>query len=179
MKKTLTALILILTALFLFSCDQTAVNVRDWFMGSSQSEISYDLGGVTGNAVFTYHSENNNKIHFVSGEALEGVEFSFVDGTVTARLIEDSLEWQAEPEITQTLSLFGKLYAYCASLEEASKKTKDDENNLVCETFDYLDGSLEITYSKTDAKPVKLVYTQAGQTVKLEINDIKPLNEKE
>lgn len=170
MKRILVIAVIIL-AVFATSCNDSGTLVGEWFINSSQSHISYDLDGVTGEAVFTYHSKSNNKILFTSGTALEGVEISFVDTTVKASRPDDNIEWEIEPELAETLSIFGDIYSYAAGQNYTSGYS-DSDYNTNTKTFDYKDGSLEITFSKSDGRPVKIVYNYMETTIKLDIKEM-------
>ena len=176
MKKLIFCILPLITVI-LCSCGNMTEEVHLWFLTPSISNIDFDLDGVTGSAEFTYYSENNNKILFTSGDGLEGVEFSFTDGTVTAA--RDGLVWETTPEMTETLALFGKLYSHAASQTYNANRTNTDNDRYVTDTFPYLDGSFEVVFSKETAKPYILTYTQDSKTVKLTINDIQLIIDRE
>lgn len=181
MKKLLLLVPLVLAMLFT-ACTDATENVQSWFLSPSVSNINYDLDGVSGSAVFTYYAENNNKILFTSGEGLEGVEFSFADSKLTAARPEDGLEWEASADMAQTLAIFGQLYDYAATLsyDSALSNTQGEgDNRTASQTFEYIDGSLTVSFSKADGKPTGLYYTCDSKSVKLDITDIELLNKKE
>ena len=180
MKKMLFILPLIL-AVCLAACSRYDFTdeVTRWFESPTESQLEYDLNGVTGEASFTFYSESNNKILFTSGEALSGVEFTFIDGTVRAARADDGIEWELDPDTAEALSLFGKLYAYAASQSYNISPQSDADSDYITKAFEYLDGSGEVVFAKADAKPISLTYSQAGQTIKLKIKDIKILSQEE
>lgn len=169
--KKLIFCILPLIVVIMCSCGNMTEEVQLWFINPSVSNIDFDLVGVTGSAEFTYYNQSNNKILFTSGDGLEGVEFRFVDGTVTAA--RDGLVWETTTEMAETLSLFGKLYSHAASQTYNANRTNTDNDQYVTDTFPYLDGNFEVVFSKETAKPYILTYTQDSNTVKLKITDIR------
>ena len=180
MKKTISLIFICVICLCVTSCvtsSSLTKMVSEWFNVPSVSSISYDLGGITGEAQFTYYTENNNTVLFTSGEGLGGVEFTFRDGTVTASRSEDGISWEVTPEMAETLSMFGKLYGYAANLTYSPVSDSKNDENTIVNSFDYTDGKCEITISKENGKPLSVVYTQDEETVKLVINDITPIIE--
>lgn len=181
MKRLLLFIPLVLTVI-LTACGDATESVQSWFLSPTVSNISYNLDGVTGSAVFTYYSENNNKILFTSGEGLEGVEFTFADSKLMASRPEDSLEWEASADMAQTLAVFGQLYSYASTLTYTSTPSNtqgEGKSRTVSQTFEYTNGSLTVTFGKTDGKPAGLYYTCDGKSVRMDITDIEFLTQKE
>ncbi|MBQ9940825.1 MAG: hypothetical protein IJO74_04730 [Clostridia bacterium] len=179
MKKTGVLFALFMAGLMLCSCMSQGITqkVQSWFSVPTKSSISYNLDGVTGEAEFTYHTENNNTIQFTSGESLEGVTIAFHDGKVTASRPQDGLSWEIDPDTTEILSMFGKLYNLSASLSYTFSPPGEKGEDIMKNTFEYLDGKYDVYFSKKDGRPALLSYTQGGQTIEIEIKEIEIIEE--
>ena len=179
MKKLAVFMIFVL-AVCITGCGNVTEEVQTWFTSQSVSSIDYDLDGAVGSAEFTYYSKTNTRLHFTSGEGLEGVSFTLTDGSATATL--DGLEWHTEPEMVQLLSLFGEVYSLASqqTYTVTRKNTEGEkENAVVTDTFEYTDGALEVSFMKEDLRPTRIKYTKNGTAVTLDIKDIKLLNTSE
>lgn len=177
MKRISYFLLVLTMCLVLTACltpSRLTERVTEWFLYPTQSEITYEMGGISGNAVFEYRSEKDNSILFTSGEGLEGVKFTFNGESVIASRESDGIEWEITPEMAQTLSVFGKIYSYAATLTYTPVSDVETENeSIAVNIFEYTDGKCEIHFNKDDGRILFVSYSQGEETVKLTINKME------
>lgn len=177
MKRILSFSLAAVMCLLLTSCLTPAKlteRITEWFLYPTLSEITYEMGGISGNAVFEYRSESDNSILFTSGEGLEGVKFTFSGEKVIASRENDGIEWEITPEMTHTLSTFGKIFSYASTLTYTPvSATPSEDENTVVNIFEYTDGKCEICFNKEDGRILYVCYSQGGETVKITINKME------
>lgn len=176
--KRIIPLVLICTVCLLFTSCLTSAKlterIAEWFLYPTVSEITYEMGGITGQAVFEYRSEKDNSVLFTSGEGLEGVKFTFSGEKVTASREADGISWETTPEMAETLSTFGKIYSYASTLTYRTVSDIENEDKaIVVNIFEYTDGKCEICFNKEDGRILSVSYTQGEETVKLTINKME------
>jgi len=177
MKRVLSFALVITVCLVLTSCLTPArltERVTEWLLYPTTSEITYEMGGISGNAVFEYRSEKDNSILFTSGEGLEGVKFTFSGESVIASREADGISWEITPEMAQTLSAFGKIYSYAATLTYTPVSAVETGNeSIAVNIFEYTDGKCEIHFNKEDGRILFVSYTQGEETVNITINKME------
>lgn len=179
MKRILSLVLAFVMCLLLTSCVTSSVmtdRVTSWLTKPTVSEIAYEMGGISGIAIFEYRKENDNFILFASGEGLEGVKFTFSGEKVTASREADGIEWEISPELAEMLSVFGKIYSYAATLTYSPKSHVETEDGSIVNIFEYTDGKCEICFNKEDGRIRRVTYTQGEETVKLTVNRIEALS---
>ena len=182
MKRFLSFAFVSALCLLLTSCltpTRLTERITEWFLYPTLSEITYEMGGITGEAVFEYRSENDNSILFTSGEGLEGVKFTFSGEKVTASREKDGIAWEITPEMAQTLSAFGKIYSYASTLTYKNVSDVETQDESIVNIFEYTDGKCEIRFNKDDGRILSVSYTQGEETVKITINKMEHIIPKE